>query len=112
MDREQVRERSVETILLLANVESDGSVAKPALEALAAAKAIQEALDGATLTVGLSGFKVDSAARRMGSCGASRWLAVDGPEFDQPRYATDAAAAEALSRASRATLIIAPATSR
>ena len=102
----------METILLLAHVESDGSLGKPALEALAAAKAIQEALEGASLTVGLSGADVGAAARQVGSCGASCWLAVAGPEFTQPRYATDAAAAEALSRASGATLIIAPATSR
>ena len=49
------RERIMETILLLAHVEADGSLAKPALEALAAAKTIQEALEGASLVVGLGG---------------------------------------------------------
>jgi electron transfer flavoprotein alpha subunit len=112
LDREPVRGRTVETILLLAHVESDGSLGKPVLEALAAAKSIQEALEGSSLTVGLSGAEVSSAARQIGSCGAGRWLAVTGADFGQPRYPTDAAAAEALCRAAGATLIIASGTSR
>jgi len=39
-------------------------------------------------------------------------LGVAGAEFAQPRYATDAAAAEAICRAAGATLILAPGTSR
>ena len=37
---------------------------------------------------------------------------IDGDAFAEPRYATDAAAAEALCRASSAAIVIAPATSR
>jgi electron transfer flavoprotein alpha subunit len=102
----------METILLLAHVEPDGSLGKPALEALTAARSIQEALEGSSLTVGLIGVDAGPAARQIGSCGAGRWLAVTGADFAQARYATDAAAAEALSRASGATLIIAAGTSR
>ena len=102
----------METILTLAHVEPDGSLAKPALEALAAAKSLQEALDGSSLAVGLAGADDGPAAFQTGSCGASRWLGVAGADFAQPRYGTDAAAAEALARAAGATIVIAPATSR
>ncbi len=94
-----------ETILFLAYTEADGSLSRTALEALAAA----ESLDG-DLIVGLVGGTVSAAA--IGGCGASRFLAVEGPEFSQPRYATDAAAAEKLCRESGATIVIAPHTSR
>ena len=97
----------MEKILLLAHTESDGTLAKPALEALAAAIGL-----GGELTVGLVGAEVAPAASQIASCGAKRFLAVSGEAFAQPRYATDAAAAEALSRASGATVILAPSTSR
>jgi len=97
----------VESILLLAHTEADGSLAKAALEALAAAKSL-----GGELHIGLAGAQVQAAADQVANAGAARILAVTGDAFDQPRYATDAAAAEALCRASGAALVIAPATSR
>jgi electron transfer flavoprotein alpha subunit len=97
----------VETILLLAHTESDGSLAKPALEALAAAKAL-----GGELTVGLVGAETQAAADQVAGCGAARFLAVTGQAFAEPRYATDAAAAEALCRAADASFVLAPSTSR
>jgi electron transfer flavoprotein alpha subunit len=48
----------------------------------------------------------------LAESGAQRFLAVEGDAFAQSRYATDAAAIEVLCRASEATLIIAPHTSR
>jgi electron transfer flavoprotein alpha subunit len=97
----------VESILLLAHTEPDGSLAKPALEALAAALGL-----GGELTIGLIGGEVQAAADRVAAAGAIRILAVAGEAFAQPRYATDAAAAEALCRAAGASLVIAPGTSR
>jgi electron transfer flavoprotein alpha subunit len=97
----------VESILVLAHTEADGTLAKPALEALAAALAL-----GGELTVGLVGAAVQPAADQIAGCGAARFLAVEGEAFAQPRYATDAAAAEALCRAAGAVVVIAPATSR
>ena len=96
----------MEPILLLAHTEEDGRLGKAALEALSAAVAL-----GGELTIGLVGHEVQAGADQVGGCGA-RFLAVSGPEFAEPRYATDAAAAEALCRASGAALVIAPATSR
>jgi electron transfer flavoprotein alpha subunit len=48
----------------------------------------------------------------IAACGARRLLAVAGPDFASARYASDAAAAEALVRASGASLVLAPQTSR
>ncbi|MGO9012057.1 MAG: electron transfer flavoprotein subunit alpha [Bryobacteraceae bacterium] len=97
----------MESILLLAHTEADGALAKPALEALTAALAL-----GGELTVGLAGGTVEPAARIAAAAGARRILAVTGEPFTQPRYATDAAAAEALARAAGAPIVLAPATAR
>jgi electron transfer flavoprotein alpha subunit len=97
----------MESILLLAHTEADGTLAKPALEALTAALAL-----GGELTVGLVGGVVEPAANLAAAAGARRILAVTGEPFTQPRYATDAAAAEALARAAGAPIVLAPATAR
>lgn len=99
-------------ILLLAATEADGALAKPALEALGAAAALVAALPGANVLVGLLGEHTQAAAGQIAGCGAARFLAVTGPEFGVSRYATDAAAAEALCRAADASIVIAPCTSR
>jgi electron transfer flavoprotein alpha subunit len=102
----------METILFLAHTEADGSLAKPALEALGSAKALNAALAGSKFLVGLVGESVAAAANQIASCGAAKFLGIAGADFVQARYATDAAAAEALCKAAQATLVIASATSR
>ncbi|MCC7175127.1 MAG: electron transfer flavoprotein subunit alpha [Bryobacterales bacterium] len=102
----------METILVLAHVEADGTLGRPAREAIAAARAVREGLAGSSLVVGLAGAGAGAAAPQTASCGAARWLAVEGPEFGEPRYATDAAAAQALAEAASAGLVIAASTSR
>ena len=102
----------METILFLAHTEADGSLGKPALEALGAAKALSAALPGSTLAAGLFGETIPPAANGIAACGARRILGAAGTDFAQSRYATDAAAVEALCRVGQATLVIAPATSR
>ncbi len=97
----------MEKILFLAHTEPDGALAKPALEALAAACSL-----GGELTVGMVGAAAADAADRIAGCGAGHFLAVEGEAFQQPRYATDAAAAEALARAAGAGLVLAAHTSR
>ncbi len=101
----------METILFLAHTEADGTLAKPALEALGAATDLNKQLCG-TLAVGLYGAEAQAAANAVGTCGAQQFLSVSGEDFAQPRYATDAAACEALIRASGATIVIAAGTSR
>ena len=97
----------MESILLLAHTEGDGSLGKAGLEALTAALAL-----GGELTIGLVGTATDAAATQIAGCGAARFLAVTGEAFGQPRYGTDAAAAEALCRAAGCQIVIAAGTSR
>ena len=99
----------METILFLSHVAADGTLAKASLEALTAAKNLAEGL-GASLAVGLFGADVAPAANAVAACGAV--YAVAGEAFAAARYATDAAAMEALAKATSATIIIAADDSR
>jgi electron transfer flavoprotein alpha subunit len=102
----------METILVLAHTETDGSLAKSAREALHAAATQHKALAGSTLVVGLIGDNVQAAANSIAASPATKYIGVTGAEFTQARYATDAAAAEAICKAAQATVVVAPATSR
>ncbi|MBN2507096.1 MAG: electron transfer flavoprotein subunit alpha [Verrucomicrobia bacterium] len=102
----------METILLLVSTETDGSLAVPAFEAAGAAASLAAALPGSQFLAGLVGATVQPGADQIAACGASRFLAVSGPDFESSRYVSDAAAAEALTREARATIVVAPATSR
>jgi electron transfer flavoprotein alpha subunit len=102
----------METILLLAHTETDGSLAKSAREALHVAAGLHKALAGSKLVIGLVGEDVQAAANSIAACPATNYFGVAGKDFGQSRYATDAAAAEAICKAAQATLVVAPATSR
>jgi electron transfer flavoprotein alpha subunit len=102
----------METLLFLAHTESDGSLAKPALEALGTAKSLQAALSDSILVVGLIGENVEPSGDRIAGCGATRFLGVSGAEFAQSRYSSDAAAVGALCQAAQATMVLAAGTSR
>jgi electron transfer flavoprotein alpha subunit len=97
----------MEPILLLVHTETDGTLAKPALEALGAALSL-----GGELSVGLVGGEIQPAANQISGAGAKRILGVAGEAFSQPRYSTDAAAAEAICRAASAAIVLASSTSR
>jgi electron transfer flavoprotein alpha subunit len=100
-----------EKILCLLHTEPEGGLGKAAREALSAAKGLAEKA-GAPLLVGLVGDEVREAADSAAGCGAARFLGIAAPELAASRYATDAAAAEAVCRAAEPTLVLAPATSR
>ncbi|MCX6904919.1 MAG: electron transfer flavoprotein subunit alpha [Verrucomicrobia bacterium] len=102
----------MENILLLAHTEADGSLGKAGLEALGAALLLKKTVKESTLVAGLIGSSIQPAANLIASCGAARFLGVVGADFGQSRYASDAAAAEAVCRAAQATLVVAPATAR
>ena len=102
----------METILVLAHTESDGSLAKSAREALHAAATLHKSLTGSKLVVGLIGENVQAAANSIAACPATKYFGVTGADFSQSRYATDAATAAAIFKAAQATIIVAPATSR
>jgi len=101
-----------QNILFLAHVSETGNtLPKSAYEVLGTALKLTGQL-GAHLSIGLIGENVAAAAETIAAAGAERVLAVSGPDFSTPRYASDAAAAEAICRAAGADLILAPATSR
>ncbi len=102
----------MEKILFLAHTQADGALPGAAREALSAAITLTGQLPGASLAVGLFGALTQTAADAIAACGAARFLAVSGAEFADSRYASDAAAMEALVRGSGASLIVAPTTSR
>lgn len=102
----------MEKILFLTHTDSNGNLPKIALETLSSALQVTKDLAGSTLTVGLVGENVQSAADSMAACGASKILGVSGADFGMSRYATDVKAAEAIVNAAGATVVIAPATSR
>jgi electron transfer flavoprotein alpha subunit len=99
------------SVLLLTHTESDGTLARPALEALTAAAALATQLD-APLSVGIVGADTSTAVRAIAGCGATRALTASGAPFADARYVTDAAAAEAICRAAGAEIVIAAGTSR
>lgn len=99
-------------ILFLAHVtESGDQLSKASYEVLGTALELTKKLE-ARLTIGLIGHDVTAAAQTIAAAGADRILVVAGPDFATARYASDAAAAEALCRSSEAELILAPSTSR
>jgi electron transfer flavoprotein alpha subunit len=102
----------METILVLIHTENDGALAKSAREAMHAATTLHKALAGSKFVIGLVGENVQAAADSIAACPATQYFGVAGAEFAQSRYATDAAAAEAICRAAQASVIVAPATSR
>jgi electron transfer flavoprotein alpha subunit len=101
----------METILFLAHTQADGTLPNVARETLAAAVDLSQKLH-APLTVGLVGESVQAAADTIAGCGADRFLAVQGKAFAASRYASDAAAIQALCEQAGAGLILAPAGSR
>lgn len=91
----------MEKILVLAHTEADGTLSKASLEVIETARSLE-----GNVVVGLVGEKVQPLR------GVEKVYVVEGPEFAQARYATDAAAAEAICRAAGASIVLATGTSR
>lgn len=102
----------METILLLAHTENDGTLAKSAREAMHVAASLHKSLADSKLVVGLIGENVQAAANSIAACPATKYFGVTGTDFTQARYATDTAAAEAICKAAQATVVVAAATLR
>jgi electron transfer flavoprotein alpha subunit len=98
----------MESILVLTHADETGAaLTKASLEAVTAGKELAARLS-ATLTIGIVAADPTPLAKGL-PCAA---LAVSGEAFAQPRYASDAAASEALCRAAQATIVLAPGSSR
>jgi len=95
----------MDQILVLLHTTEEGALPKAALETLALARSL------GAFDLGVIGAGAAAAAASV-SAGAAKVLAVEGPEFTNSRYASDAAAATALAKASGAPLILAPGTMR
>ena len=95
----------MDKLLVLLHTTDEGALPKPALETIAAARALG-AYDLAVI-----GANAAAAAQSV-SAGAAAVFAVEGDQFAQSRYATDAAAAEAIAKASGAQVILATGTMR
>jgi electron transfer flavoprotein alpha subunit len=101
----------MEKILILTHVDESGvALTKASLEAVTAGLELASNLS-APLTIGILGQDSAAAATALAATGA-RLLVVSGEAFAQPRYASDAAAAEALCRAAESTIVLAPASAR
>jgi electron transfer flavoprotein alpha subunit len=102
----------MQTILFLSHTAADGSLPASGFEALNAALALRTSLADCSLVAALFGETTQAAANAITESGAARILSVSGADFGSSRYASDAAAIEALCRAANATFVVAPATSR
>ena len=102
----------METILFIAHTEADGTISKNSREALAAALALRRDLSSAVLNVAVIGQAAQTAVNSIAACDAAKFWRIEGPDFSMPRYSTDVAALEAAAKNSKATIIIAAASSR
>jgi len=98
-------------VLFLIHTESDGTLSKLSLEALTAAKKLSFELK-AEIVTGIFGGRVKDAANSISAMSPSAFYGVEGEDFRDSRYSTDAAAAEAICRACEAECIVSPATMR
>ena len=101
----------MESILVLTHADESGAVlSKGSLESVTAGRELAARL-GAELTIGIVAKDASSAAAQVAGA-AKRLLGVQGEAFAQARFASDAAACEALCRAAQATIVLAPHSSR
>jgi electron transfer flavoprotein alpha subunit len=99
----------MESILVLTHSDESGAtLTRASLEAITAGCQLSARI-GASLAIGIVAADPMPLSKEL-PCAAA--LAVSGEAFAQPRYATDAAACEALCRAAQATIILAPHSSR
>ncbi len=99
------------SVLVLTHGDETGEqLSKGSLEAVTAGRQLAAQV-GAPLTVGVVCGVSDLMARSVSSAGA-RLLVVSGAAFAQSRYASDAAACEAICRTAQATIVLAPHSSR
>lgn len=98
----------MESILVLTHADESGmTLAKASLETVSAGKELAARL-GAELTIGIVAARPQHLSKGL----PYAVLAVQGEPFAQARFASDAAACEALWRASQATIVLAPHSSR
>jgi electron transfer flavoprotein alpha subunit len=101
----------MESILVLTHADESGTaLSKGSLEAVTAGRELAARL-GAELTIGIVAKDSTGAVRQVAGA-AKRVMAVEGEAFAQARFMSDAAACAALCRAAKATIVVAPESSR
>jgi electron transfer flavoprotein alpha subunit len=101
----------MEKLLVLTHADETGSaLSKASLEAVTTGRELAARLK-APLTIGIVAGDATNLTKSLPSA-AARLLAVSGNAFTQARYASDAAAVEAICRAAQATIVLVPGTSR
>ena len=100
----------MENILVLTHVDESGSIlTRASLETVTAGLELANRLS-APLAIGV--IAADASAVSAPAVTGAKVFAVSGEALAQPRYATDAAACEALFRAANASIILMPAGAR
>jgi len=100
-----------ESVLVLTHADETGStLTKASLEVVSAGNELAARLK-APLTIAILAADSTAAAKALAGAGV-RVFGVSGEAFAQARYASDAAACEALCRAAQATIVLAPGSSR
>jgi electron transfer flavoprotein alpha subunit len=100
----------VEPILVLTHADDSGAaLTRASLEAVTAGKALAARI-GAPLIIGV--IAADAAAANILADAGTLIFAVAGAAYAQPRYASDAAACQALCRAANAMIVLAPHSAR
>src|ERR1700739_870238 len=108
MDRRRV---VAESILVLTQADEMGSaLTKASLEVVTAGKELATRLD-ASFAIGIVAVDANAVAGALAEV-CARILGVSGAPFAQARYASDAAACEALCKAVQPTIALAPGSSR
>ncbi len=101
----------MESVLVLTHADESGAaLSKGSLEAVTAGRELAGQM-GAELTIGIVAEHATRMATQVAGA-AKRVLAIEGEAFAQARFASDAAACEALCRAAQATFVLAPQSSR
>jgi len=101
----------MESILVLTHADESGAaLTKHSLEAVSAGKELAAQLN-ASLTIGVVAADAHRAASAVTQA-APRLLIATGVALAQARFASDAAACEALCRAAQCTIVVAPQSSR
>jgi electron transfer flavoprotein alpha subunit len=101
----------MESVLVLTHADESGlALTRGSLEAVTAGQYLAARLS-VSLTIGIVAADATAASPALAGTNA-RLMGVSGMAFAQGRYATDAAACEALCQAAQATIVLAPSSSR
>jgi electron transfer flavoprotein alpha subunit len=104
----------METVLVLTHADESGTaLSRHSLEAVTAGIELAARLNE-PLAIGIVAGDAQPLSKGLPSAGlaGTRIFAAIDPAFAQPRFASDAAACESLCRAARATIVLAPQSSR